>query len=611
METKKYPPNSFIEISSINFKNADVRDVYRGLALQYKTNISVDNKIDKSISVALFRITLFDAIKIIARDNDLDFDFDGERFFIRNKVIIEDSNDSNLQNHAEIDYDNGYISIVAKTVEINTFIEDLRNMTPENYLLARGTEGSVTGTLKQVPMENALNNLLQNNGFLINKRDSIYYISRSTYYSSLDNSSPHTSQNYWVSAKNDKITLDVTQADLNHVVNDIANQLQLQIIKLDVPNTAVTVRCYEVSLDKAFSYLFTGTEYSFREDQGAYILGKRDIRSLDNTKLCKLHYLQADKIIEMIPDALTEKVSVSLAREHNGLIFNGSNEDIANLEYYINEIDQPVPQVMIEALVVDYNLDEIYNLGISAGIGDSTTNFRSDKYYPSVDMTVSGAKINQTLKDIGHVNLFGKDVNVANLGVLPDDFYMKIQAMEQNGIANVRSKPILSTLNGHSASLEIGTVQNYVFKEVVPITTTTNVTYIEKERIEKIEANISFKITPWVGPNKELTLEINPDFQTPTGDFSPDKNEIPAINTRTFSSTVRIKNGETIVLGGLIQDIETTTEDKFPILSDIPIIGSLFTNINRFKSKSELIIYVTPRISYGDDYSYLYYDYAK
>ena len=139
----------------------------------------------------------------------------------------------------------------------------------------------------------------------------------------------------------------------------------------------------------------------------------------------------------------------------------------------------------------------------------------------------------------------------------------------------------------------------------------TKVTQIEKETIQKIEANISFEITPWVGPNGELTLEIKPDFQTPVGQFSPDKNFIPAINTRTLTSTVRLKDGETIILGGLIQDSEIKTEDKFPFLGDIPILGDLlFTNTDRKKTRGELLIYLTPKIFYGDDIGYLAFNYA-
>jgi type IV pilus assembly protein PilQ len=266
---------------------------------------------------------------------------------------------------------------------------------------------------------------------------------------------------------------------------------------------------------------------------------------------------------------------------------------------------------MIEALVVDYNLDEMFEFGITASVGDSTMANHVDKWYPGVDVTASGPRINSLLKDIGSISLFGQQFNFGNLGNLPNDFYVNIRALEQDGLANVKSRPLLSTLNGHTAYLKIGTIQNYVFTDIMPIQNQLSSTYIEQERIQKIEAVISFEITPWVGPNEQLTLEIKPDFQTPVGEFSPDKNLIPSINTRTLESTVKLKDGETIVLGGLIQDIESKQISKFPFLGDIPLLGELFTNRKTKKTKSEMMIYITPRIFYEDEFGYAYYEYEE
>jgi type IV pilus assembly protein PilQ len=289
----------------------------------------------------------------------------------------------------------------------------------------------------------------------------------------------------------------------------------------------------------------------------------------------------------------------------------GNNDIITNIEDYVREIDQPVAQVVIEALVVDYNLDNTLQYGISMGTGDSATLNKPDRWYPGLDVTASGKKINNILNSLGTLNLFGKDINLAKLGKLPDNFYANIQALESVGIANVKSKPVLSAINGATASLKIGTTQNYILNNIMPVTSAVNSTFIQQENIQKIEANISFEITPWIGANNELTLEIKPDFETPIGQFSPDKNLIPAINKRSLVSTIRLKDGETVVLGGLIQESETNTQNKVPLLSDIPFIGSLFTSVDKKKSKGQLMIYITPKINYGDDFGSLYFNYSK
>ncbi|MBE0539121.1 MAG: hypothetical protein IH620_05365 [Ignavibacterium sp.] len=601
------PPNSGSKVSAINIKDTDIRDIFRTIAFEYETNIIVGNDINKKVSVSLFNIKVFDAVKLIAEDNELEFKYDSQRFFISNKKIIPPVIvPPPAPEEPKVEYSREKLSVDLDNAELKVFINKLREKTKKNFLITSGTDGKISGTLANIELETGLKNLLSNNGYYLINKDSIYYISRSAYYSSLENTNDVTKNPYWVSANGSSVTIDVTKAELSRVLSDLSNQLGLQMIKLAEPNSAVTVRCKEVPLKTAMDYLFKGTEFTYKNEKGVYLIGAKTSKGLEETKLAYLNYLRADQIKDKIPASLIQNINVGISIEHNALVLSGSNEGISVIEDFLNKVDQPVPQVLIEALVVDFNLNRIEAFGITAGIGDSAALLKPDKWYPGVDVTASGKKINKILSDVGTLSLFGKNFDVGKLGQLPDNFYMNIRAMEQHGLANVKSKPILSTLNGHTASLKIGTTQNYVFKELVPIVNGTNSTFIEKERIEKIEAMISFEITPYVGNNGELTLEIKPDFETPVGAFSPDKSQIPAINTRSFVSTVRLRDGETIVLGGVVQESETNTEDKFPILGDIPFIGELFTNYEKSMSKGELMIYLTPRIFYGDELTSLY-----
>lgn len=599
-DTTKYPPNCDKIIPALNFKDSDLRDVLRSVAFEYHVNIVIDNRISAHVSTALFNVSVFDAVRMIARDNNLDFFYDAQRLYI--KPLKEKDPPSPPDPEPEIAYTNNKLSLSLNNVDIHKLINGLRKHTGKNYLLSSGASGRLTGDLKNVELVTGLKNILQNNGFYFTVKDSIFYIARSDYFSSMENSEQSKRGSYWVSAQNGKVTLNIVQTNLDKVLTDIANQMNLQIVKLTVPNCNVTVRCNDISLNRALSLLFRGTEFTFKEEKGAYVIGNRAARGVDDVRLYRFHYLRAEKIKDIIPQSMTQNVSVNVSSEHNAIILTGPDEFINNIEDYLGKIDKPVPQVLIEALVVDYNLDNTLQYGINAGRGDSTMRSRADKYYPGIDITASGQKINKLLKDVGTVNLFGKDLNVGKLGKLPENFYVNIKALEEKGIVNVKSRPILSTLNGHTASLKIGTVQNYIFNEILPVTNQLSSSFLQKETIQKIEANVSFEVTPWVGPDGEITMEIKPDFQTPIGEFVPDKKLIPAINTRSFQSTVRMNDGETIILGGLIQDTESNTEYRVPFLGSIPFIGKLFTNVDKKKGKAELLIYLTPRIFYTDEF---------
>ncbi|MBI2418558.1 MAG: type II secretion system protein GspD [Ignavibacteriales bacterium] len=605
------PPNCDKVISSLNFKNTDIRDVLRSIAYEYETNIVIDNMVDAKITVALFNISVADAIRIIAEDNRFDFSFDKQRFFVKppkEKALPPPP----AEPEPMVNFTDNKLTIDLNGIEVNKLVKVLKEKTNRNFLLTNGANGKVTGSLSNIEFDTGLRNILQNNGFYLTVKDSIYYISRSSYYSSLDNAGVKPAGAYWVNARNGKVTIDVVQANADRVIDDIANQMSLQVIKLAPVQGNVTVRCTDVPVERAFNFILKGTEFTFKEEQGAYLFGNKTSKSLDNSKLLKMKFLQADKVKERLPGNVSQLATISVILEHNALVLSGTNEGINSVEEYIKVIDQPVAQVLIEALVVDYNLDDMLKLGISASRGDSLAATRADKWFPGLDITAGGQKINNLLNSVGNINLFGAEIGVDKLGKLPADFYVNLRAMEQSGIANVRSKPVLSTLNGNTASLKIGTVQNYILNELMPVNSlSTTANYIQKETIQKIEASISFEITPWVGPNHELTLTIKPDFQTPIGAFSSDKRYIPAINTRSFVSTVRLRDGETIILGGLIQESETDSEEKVPLLGSIPYLGNLFKNVDKKKTKGELMIYLTPKIYYGDDFGNVYYNFAK
>ncbi len=179
-------------------------------------------------------------------------------------------------------------------------------------------------------------------------------------------------------------------------------------------------------------------------------------------------------------------------------------------------------------------------------------------------------------------------MGVGNLGVLPSDFYVKIQALENQGKANIRSRPQIATLNGHPASISIGTTQYYILKTVTPVNSTSSIVTQESERFEQVEANVKLSIVPWVSASGDVTVEITPEFKTPVGTLS--SNVPPTINTRVLDSTVRLKDGETIILGGLISENETSKVSKIPFLGNLPYIGKLFRTSSKSKIKTELMI---------------------
>ncbi|MEM6801466.1 MAG: hypothetical protein AAF696_08680 [Bacteroidota bacterium] len=275
--------------------------------------------------------------------------------------------------------------------------------------------------------------------------------------------------------------------------------------------------------------------------------------------------------------------------ELNRIILKGPTDRVDELADFLDEIDRPVPMVKIEMVVVEVSKDRMLNTGIRAGLrspGDSTGGNKD--VLPGIDYTLDGAAINA---------LAGSIPALSNLGVLSRNFYLQLKAQEIRGNLKVKMQPVLSMLNGREASLQIGQSQYYLLETQTSNGGAINNFQTFTQRFERIDANISLSLKPYVSDDDMVTLDIMPDFTTPVGQFSSETP--PTIATRRFVSTIRVKNGETVILGGLSEESTTENTRGLPWVSRVPVLKWIFGNVQKGKQKSSLVIYITPVIYYN------------
>lgn len=601
-------PKGARDTTTLTFKDTDLRDIFRAIALQHDLNLFLDNGIGKRTTISLSKVRVFDAIKFLCDQNGLKLTFEGGIFRVAPppppaapappppKVPL-------------VGYENGLLSVMLKDDDLEKVILEIQHKTGRNILIISGTTGTVTGKLMDIEFDIGFTQLMNNNGFAVQKRNGIYVVSRLEYYvGTQGNATPQKSGPYWVSVKDSLVTIDVTNAPIERVLTDMIRQLNTDLVMYSQLTGNVTARATTLSLPKALDMILRNTAYTYRESEGVYFVGEKTNKALVMTKLIRLNYLRAEQTLEMIPQSIASQASLKVMKEHNALLAIASNDILQQLQEVLAQLDKPVPQVLIEAIVVDYDITKGREFGIDAGLlgpSDTTHFTRKGMLWPGIDMTFGGKSVNRMLQKAKKVKLFGTEIDLASLGVLPDDFYLRLRALEKDGLANVKSRPVIATLNGHKATLSIGTTQYYLLKTTTPYRDNNNQTvFQETQTFHTIQADVKLEITPFVGAEGFVTLDIKPDFKTPVGQFS---SEIPpTINSRSLSSTVVVKEGETIVLGGLIQEGESETSTKVPILGSIPLLGKLFSSTESTTRKSELLIYVTPHISYGEAFQQAY-----
>ena len=116
------------------------------------------------------------------------------------------------------------------------------------------------------------------------------------------------------------------------------------------------------------------------------------------------------------------------------------------------------------------------------------------------------------------------------------------------------------------------------------------------QRFERIDANITLTLKPYISDDGMVTLDVLPDFTTPVGQFS---SEVPpTISTRSFASTIRVKDGETVILGGLSEEANRENTSGLPWVSRVPVLKWFFSDVRKQKQSSSLIIYLTPVVYY-------------
>lgn len=592
--------NYFTNIERINVKDMELRDILRGLSYQYHINLAVDNSISQLVTISLNNISVIDFIEFVCLEYGLQARYVGSVMKI--SPIPKADQSPILKDDLYISIQNDTLSVDIRNRDIGEVVRKLTTISQKNIVIQGGVTGSIVSYFNDIPFESGLSIIMENNGFKVRKKDNIYYVDYGQQPAQA--SGKDTARKaLWVSYDKGKISLEIENADLAQVIKEISRQVDTNIITYSEPVGKISAKCSGLSLDEALSYLLKGTDYTYKHENGIYIIGDKKNNSLVTSKLIKLKHIKAEGILDLFPESLKKNSTIQIIKEQNALMVLGTNDLISELQFYVDQIDYPTPQILIEALVVDYNTSDMRELGVMFGSTKSLQDSLGWVNTGQLDLGVNknglfstqlnGTKLNVSLDDIGNW------IGVGNLGRLPADFYVKIQALENQGKANIRSRPQIATLNGHPASISIGTTQYYILKTVTPVNSANNIVTQESERFEQVEANVKLSIVPWVSASGDVTVEIKPEFKTPVGTLS--SNIPPTINTRVLDSTVRLKDGETIILGGLISENETKMNSKVPLLGDLPFIGKLFRTSSKSKVKTELMIYITPHVFYGDE----------
>ncbi len=582
------PINDSVIVQSLNVRDTEIRDVLQGLGIQHKVNILMSPEVSGRISINLHKTKLKDALKLIAEEN-------GYRLnVVHGSVKVEKkpapAPPPPIKPRFEVSFKSGKLSVDLQNIPAQQVVRRLVEETKRTLLIEGGARGEMTAFFQDLEFDKAIRLLAHNNGFLLREKDGVITLVQESWQSAPQVSGAQGGGRMRIFVKEDKVSLEVTQAPIADIIASIAAQSGISTVVYGELLGTSTMKVNDVSIESALQFLFRGTDYTFWVNNGIYFIGPQSMQVADNSRLIVLKHLKAEEVMEILPESLIKNAQLKLVKSQNAIMVLGTYETIDGLNHYVNQVDLPVAQILIEALVVDVNLDKIRRYGMDLFLGDYRKVQSRETLYPEFEQVLNRERSQDILDQIP---------GLRNVISLPSNFVAKIEALEQEKVLRVRSKPQIATLNGSEAVLRIGQTQYFLLKSETDVGKIDGVTTRTTQRFEKIEANVTLTVTPFVTGKGEITCEIVPDFSEPEGSFDP--NVPPTLNHRMLKSKVRLRDGETIVLGGFVKESRNRVSRQVPFLGSIPFLGWLFKNNDIVNSRSQMLIFVTPHVYYGAD----------
>ncbi|TKF10303.1 type IV pilus secretin PilQ family protein [Vibrio alginolyticus] len=325
-----------------------------------------------------------------------------------------------------------------------------------------------------------------------------------------------------------------------------------------------------------------------------------------SSEIIKVNFAKASDIAEMINgegniSMLSERGSMTIDERTNSLLIRELPENIEVIREIIESLDIPVKQVQIEARIVTINEGNMDELGIRWGFtsisgsntvgGSIENNLATIGLYNGEGDDDGGDADGVGIGDFLNVNLAATSPNATSLAFqvakLGSDTLLDLElsALQQESKAEIISSPRLITTNKKPAYIEQGTEIPYLESSSSGATTVT---------FKK--AVLSLKVTPQITPDNRLVLDLSVTQDRPGQVVKTGTGEAVAIDTQRIGTQVLVNNGETVVLGGIFQHSITNSVDKVPLLGDLPLLGALFRRSYENVGKSELLIFVTPKV---------------
>ncbi len=411
----------------------------------------------------------------------------------------------------------------------------------------------------------------------------------------------------------ERLSLNFQNIEVRSVLQLIADFTGLNLVVSDSVGGSLTLRLKNVPWDQALDIILKTKGLGMRENGNViYIAPNEEIAAREKLELesqqqveelaplrsefMEINYARASDIAALLKDAdntlLSDRGQVSVDERTNTLLIQDTAFKLNEIRRLVDRLDIPVKQVLIESRIVIANDDFSKDLGVKFGVNN--TDSRDLANGKTADITTGNLNALEPLtagdpipiEDTLNVNLPVADpagqIAIA-FAKLPFGFLidLELSAAQAESRAEVISNPRVITSNQNTARIEQGTEIPYLSA------TSSGATDVEfKKAVQSLE------VTPQITPDDRISMKLAVNSDSVGQEFAG----IPSIDTREVTTDVLVDNGQTVVLGGIYEENSTVSNTRVPFFSDIPLVGRIFRTDSVTSDKSELLIFITPKI---------------
>jgi type IV pilus assembly protein PilQ len=413
------------------------------------------------------------------------------------------------------------------------------------------------------------------------------------------------------------VSIDAQDANLADILAILARQSGYNVVtgselsaEKENQYDRITLHLKDTPIQEALDLVVRAAGLSYEKVGNSFLVAppaKISTEVGQNSYVIPLNFVSASEVREMIKDLAR---SAQVDTSGNSLILRTSTKVLEEVKDVVARVDRPVPQVMLEAKLVEVVVDDQEMIGVDWARLNKITNIlaengkvRQDWMTPEDWGTAASGQGWQN--NAGGPWVWMNDIQT-NLGKKPDTapfqpldlenlghfsrqmtaFDVTLNFMLRNNKASVLASSKVATLNNRPANISVVDVISYVFNAGGQSQQIT---------VKEQEVGIKLNIRPHINPEGWITTEVSPEVSSVV-DWKGPNSDIPQVKRRTATTTVRVKDSESIIIAGLLETQKNKVVNRMPILSKLPFVGGLFRSNEERIAKTDLVIQITPHI---------------